>query len=205
MKKFNLKEIKHITAKALLEQHFRERSMVIDPWLRTEETAVLWAASGVGKTMLALSLALAVAGGGTVADWSCPVARKVIYVDGEMHEQDIRDRIVALVESGAVHLPDVELALTNLKLIIRQRQEVGTPFYDLSDDASKTELLRLASAGEIGLVVLDNFTTLSDSLEDENDATQFKKVQDFFLQMKRCGVATLLVHHSNKGGKQMRG
>ncbi len=205
MTKFDLRKIKTITAHDLLAENFRERSMVIDPWLRTEETAVLWAASGVGKTMLALSLALAVAGGGKLADWSCPMARKVVYIDGEMHAQDIKDRIVALIESGAVSLPDKDLALRNLKLIVRQRQDVGSTFYDLSTPESKAELLRLAGQDEIGLVILDNFTTLSDSLEDENDATQFKLVQDFFLQMKRCGVATILVHHSNKGGKQMRG
>ena len=65
-------------------------------------------------------------------------------------------------------------------------------------------LKRMEDSGS-ELLILDNFTTLSDTLEDENDATVFKKVQDFFLQLKRLGIATILVHHSNKGGKAMRG
>ena len=57
------------------------------------ETAIIWAASGVGKTMLGLSLAMALAGGGTVGEWTASRALNVLYVDGEMHEQDIQDRL----------------------------------------------------------------------------------------------------------------
>lgn len=205
MVKKTLKNIKMTTAKELLDRDFAPRHMIIDPWLRTEETGVIWAASGVGKTMLSLSLAIAVAGGGSVSDWACPNARKVIYIDGEMNQQDIRDRIKHLISSGAVMLSDPTLALENLTIVARQAQDVGTPFYDLTMPESQDELLRIAKVGSGGLLILDNFTTLTDSLDDENDATQFKKVQDFFLQMKRLGIATILVHHANKGGKQMRG
>jgi len=200
-----LQNIKKRTAKELLEAQFSPREMVVEPWLRTEETAVIWAASGVGKTMLSLSLALAVAGGGKVASWDCPKARKVIYVDGEMNEQDIRDRIVHLLHSGAVALSEPGVALDNLTIIARQGQKVGMPFYDITDKEGQDELLRIANRPGVGLLILDNFTTLTETLDDENDATQFKKVQDFFLQLKRVGVATILVHHSNKSGKQMRG
>jgi len=46
---------------------------------------------------------------------------------------------------------------------------------------------------------------VSDGLEDENASAAFKKVQGFFLQLKRLGVASLLVHHANKSGREMRG
>ena len=187
----SLKTIKSITAKALLETDFPQRQLVVDPWLRTEETAVIWAASGVGKTMLCLSLALAVAGGGSVGDWTCPAARRVVYVDGEMNQQDIRDRIKALIETGAVRVADPERALSNFTLIARQAQSVGTPFYDMTSKEGQEALLEIAKRGDAGLFVLDKFTTLTDDLADENDATQFKKVQDFFLQLKRLGVATI--------------
>ncbi|MEX1662207.1 AAA family ATPase [Thioclava sp. 15-R06ZXC-3] len=201
----NLSKLKTYTAEELLATRFRPREPVIEPWLRTEETAVIWAPSGVGKTLLCLSLALAVAGGGTVADWTAPKARKVLYIDGEMNQQDIRDRIEMLVSSGAVELPDPKIALRNLEIIARQAQEVGTEFFDITEEETQNGILKRARAGDVELIILDNFTTLSDSLEDENASSEFKRVQDFFLQMKRAGIATILVHHANKGGKGMRG
>jgi CRP-like cAMP-binding protein len=201
----NLSKLNKYNAKTLLEKDFKVRETVIDPWLRTEETAVIWAPSGVGKTMLCLSIALAVAGGGALADWKAPTPRKVIYIDGEMNQQDIRDRIKMLTDNEAVTLTSVDTALENLTIIARQAQAIGTDFFDITDKDTQTEILKMARQGNVGLIILDNFTTLSDDLSDENDATQFKRVLDFFLQMKRAGIATILVHHANKGGKSMRG
>lgn len=201
----SLSTLKTYTAEALLAETFRPREPVIEPWLRTEETAVIWAPSGVGKTILSLSLALAVAGGGAVADWKAPTPRKVLYIDGEMNQQDIRDRIQMLVATEAVKLSEPAVALRNIQIIARQAQAVGTDFYDITEEETQKDLLRRARSGEVDLIILDNFTTLSDSLEDENASSEFKRVQDFFLQMKRAGIATILVHHANKGGKGMRG
>ncbi|OOY27920.1 hypothetical protein BMI90_08430 [Thioclava sp. L04-15] len=200
-----LSQLKTYTAETLLAENFRPREPVIEPWLRTEETAVIWAPSGVGKTLLCLSLALAVSGGGSVADWKAPKARKVLYIDGEMNQQDIRDRIELLMNNGAVDVPEPTIALRNLQIIARQAQEVGTEFYDITEEETQKDLLRRAKAKNVELIILDNFTTLSDALQDENASSEFKRVQDFFLQMKRAGIATILVHHANKNGRDMRG
>ena len=42
--------LKQITAGQLLAMNFPPREFAIDPWLRTGESAMIWAASGVGKT-----------------------------------------------------------------------------------------------------------------------------------------------------------
>lgn len=202
-----LKKLKSTSAQALMDREFKPRHTVIAPWLRTEETAVIWAASGVGKTMLCLSIALAVAGGGTLADWEAPTPRKILYVDGEMHLQDIKDRLDLLLNKGRILTTKKEktIALQNLEILARQDQDIGTSFFDLTTDEAQTALIERVMRDKVELLILDNFTTLTDDLDDENDSTCFKKVQDFFLQLKRAGVATILVHHSNKSGKAMRG
>jgi hypothetical protein len=53
-------------------------------------------------------------------------------------------------------------------------------------------------------VVLDNFSTLGE-VEDENQASSFNAIQQFLLQLKVQGVATILVHHANKTGEDFRG
>jgi putative DNA primase/helicase len=124
-----------------------------------------------------------------------------------MHLHDLRDRTEALIKGGSVldGEEQVQKALGNLSFIARQHQDLGAKFYDLTDDETQEELIQRVQRERIELLILDNFTTLSEGLEDENDAAGFKAVQDFFLQMKKIGVATILVHHSNKSGKQMRG
>ena len=129
----NMTKLKGYTAQELLNTDFPPREDVLEPWLRTEETALIWAPSGVGKTFLSLSTALAVAGGGSVGDWTAPTARKVVLYDGEMHQGDLQERIAFLLNSGAVRVPNRELALANLEIIPRQAQEVGQDFLDLTD------------------------------------------------------------------------
>ena len=81
---------------------------------------MLWADSGLGKTMLALSLSLAVAGGGELLGWKSEKPRAVLYVDGEMHIQDLRERLATL--AGAVTGCDMGAARRNLTVLSRQDQ-----------------------------------------------------------------------------------
>ncbi|WP_322894595.1 MULTISPECIES: AAA family ATPase [unclassified Yoonia] len=207
MTTMTLSTLRSSSAEELLARSFRERQPIIQPWLRTEESAVIWAASGVGKTMLCLSVALAVAGGGAVGDWDAPEPRKVLYIDGEMNIQDIKERIEILCATGGILTTKRKrtVALKNLTILARQDQNVGQPFYDLTDPDAQNEILRRVRVGKFELLILDNFTTLTDGLEDENASVAFKQVQDFFLNLKRMGIATILVHHSNKNGGAMRG
>ena len=48
-------------------------------------------------------------------------------------------------------------------------------------------------------MILDNFSTLGE-VEDENAASSFNAIQQFLLQLKVQGVATMLVHHAGKSG-----
>jgi hypothetical protein len=58
--------------------------------------------------------------------------------------------------------------------------------------------------GPFDLVILDNFSTLGE-VEDENAASSFNAIQQFLLNLKVQGVATMLVHHANKTGEDFRG
>jgi hypothetical protein len=199
-----MSKLRACTARELLNRNFPPRGVVLDPWLRTEETAVIWSASGVGKTWLSLGIALAVAGGGNVGDWTASAPRRVLYIDGEMHLGDVQERVRTLLDCGGVVVPDREVALGNLTIVARQGQEVGQEFFDLMNPEHQKALMGRVR-GQAEVLVLDNLSTLSDGLEDENDAGQFKKLQGFLLDMKRAGIVAILVHHANKGGRQMRG
>lgn len=186
----------------LLKMDLPVREHLIAPWLREGESAMVFAAPGVGKSMFALALALAVAGGGTLLNrWQAPKPRNVLYVDGEMPLDDIRSRVQAMTDAAK---GSPETIHANLAFLSRQQQAQGIRFVDLAEEESREDLIRQAKEKEVSLIILDNLTTLA-TLHDENDAACFNAPIAFLLRLKQEGIACLLVHHSNKNGKHYRG
>jgi putative DNA primase/helicase len=54
------------------------REMLLDPILPERNLAMLYAPRGVGKTLLALSIGLAVASGSPLLRWNAPRQRRVL-------------------------------------------------------------------------------------------------------------------------------
>lgn len=196
------KKLHSTSLKDLLAKEFPKRDYLIDPVLKEGESMMLWAAPGVGKTMLALSLAIAVAGGGNVLTLKGAGSRRVLIIDGEMNEADLADRFKALIPS--VEGCDPEMAMGNIEIIARQAQKLGTKFPDLAETEGQQEVLRRAIKGKFDLVILDNFSTLA-TLEDENSSSAMDPVLRFLMEMKQASIACVLIHHSSKTGDKYRG
>lgn len=192
--------LKMPTLKQLLESTFKQRRHLLHPWLREQESCMLYADTGVGKSMFALSAALAVAGNGEFLGWKpeeqeAGLGWRVLYVDGEMHITDIQERAKMLLE--AVPGIDRERALLNLCFLARQHQDPNAMFPSITEPAGAEFILRRIERDNLDLVILDNFSTLGE-VEDENSASSFNAIQQFLLQLKVQGVATILVHHAKK-------
>jgi hypothetical protein len=120
----------------LLKRDIPERQCLLNPWLREHESCLLYAATGVGKSLFALSAALAVAGNGSFLGWK-PDAKadetdwRVLYVDGEQHIGDIQDRARMLMDA----VPDISKtrAQTNLQFLARQGQDPAVDFPEITD------------------------------------------------------------------------
>lgn len=182
-----------------LSLNFPEREALLAPWLRQRQNCLLYAPSGIGKSFLAWSLALAVTGGGALGPWTAPKPRKVLIVDGEMDAQDLWERLRGLLESSSSL--DVEAVKCNLELLARQRQAPTTTFPDLDKAEGRAAVLKIVRDLKAELVVLDNFSTLC-AVDDENAASSWNGMQHFLIALKQAGVSGLLVHHSRKGGKE---
>lgn len=189
----------------LLSAALPERAYLLDPLMKQGESLMLWAAPGVGKTMAALSVALAVAGGGKFLGWQAPAPRRVLYIDGEMALADLKDRLQALV--GAIDGLATEAAGKNLRLLVRSHQDPKAVFPDIADTShggGQDQVYARARGMHADLVILDNFSVLA-GVSDENDAAAMQPVLTFLLRMKQAGIATILVHHSGKSGEDYRG
>jgi len=193
-----------ITLGDLLDLELPERRVLLSPWLRTGESAMVWAPTGIGKSWFALSVALAVAGGGEVLGWKASAPARVLYIDGEMNAAEVQDRM-RLLMMGAVEGLDPAAARRNLVIQCRQQQELTVAFWDMLNSVDHDALIAELTRRRFDLVLFDNFTTLSDSLADENSAGAMKPALTLLLRLKAAQIGTVLVHHANKAGDNYRG
>ena len=171
-------------------------ALLLEPWLRERDLNMTYAPTGVGKSLLTMSIALAVAGGGELLGWRAPAPRRVLIVDGEMDVADLQERAAMLLDglSGI----DREAALGNLMLCAYQDQPDGTRFPDVAHEADRERVLALVRKHKPALVILDNYSTLA-TVDDENDASSFNPGMELLRELKRQGCAVILVHHARKG------
>jgi KaiC/GvpD/RAD55 family RecA-like ATPase len=200
-------KLKMPTLEQLLSATFKQRRYLLSPWLREHENCMVYAATGVGKSLFAMSAALAVAGGGEFLGWRPDdqgdgSGWRVLYVDGEMHIADIQERARQL-RNGMSSLSK-DAVDKNLFFLARQHQTGGAQFPSITEQAGQMFILDQLKANKVDLVVLDNFSTLGE-VEDENAAASFNAIQQFLLQLKVREVATMLVHHTGKAGDNFRG
>ena len=91
------------------KRKYPERVTLISNLIHDREAIMLYSPTGVGKTWLSLAIALIVAGRGKLdlLDWENEDPQSVCYVDGEMLEEDMQERIKMLIPS--LNVDDEEL------------------------------------------------------------------------------------------------
>jgi putative DNA primase/helicase len=175
----------------LLALSIKARGMVLDPVIPERGLAMLYAARGIGKTHVALGVAHAVACGLPFLAWRAPRPRRVLLADGEMPAAALRERLSAIVAGSGVAPGPGMLAVLPGDL-------VDGGIGDLASATVQTELE--AQLAGIELLVLDNLSSLTSPLRE--DYSGWAPVQHWLLQLRRCGISTLVVHHAGKDGEQ---
>lgn len=167
------------------------RPHLLSPWLREKSVSMLYAPRGVGKTWTALSVAYAVASGGSFLRWTAPKPAPVLYLDGEMAAGDLQDRLSRIVDRADARRP------ADLRMVASDLSEDGLPC--LGTDAGQRAVMDVIRDAK--LVVIDNIATLVRTSKS-NEVDSWAPVQRFALALRRKGVSTLFVHHSGKSGDQ---
>ena len=178
------------------------RASLLGEWLTERHPCMVYAQTGRGKSLFAMSVAMAVAGGGSVFGWQTEAASKVLYIDAEMDVADIKDRDMLL--KTAVEGVNEEILGENLIVLSRHYQSVDAPFPDLADDDGRRVLMGLVDELTPKLVILDNLSTLAE-IKDENDAASFTPVLRTLWELRQKGCAVLLIHHTGKQEGKYRG
>ena len=80
-------------AHELLDSAAAPQRFLLDPILASGSAALIYGPAGIGKSFLALGLALAAARGGRFLGWTAPKPHKVLYLDGEMRREVVAERL----------------------------------------------------------------------------------------------------------------
>jgi len=184
--------IEAICAHDLAEMKFKQREIILDPWLHSQDLCMVFAARGIGKTHFALAIAFAVATGGTFAKWSAPKARKVLYLDGELPGVVMQQRLL-------MHCPDVEPEPGYLRIFTPDLLPEGRLMPDLSTHEGQAAIDHMIQDAEV--VFVDNLSCWARSGR-ENEAESWLPIADWILGLRRRGIAVVLIHHAGKGGQQ---
>jgi hypothetical protein len=181
-----------VTAKELLDSTPPEAEPLIGPFCM-DEMALLFAARGTGKTLVALGIASAAAAGGSFLNWKAPTPRRVLYVDGELPVRTLHERVKLAIDSVHEGQEDPRENLRILSVAInRKAPNLAEP---KGFEAVEAEL------EEGDFLVLDSLSTLCRGGE-ENSAESWQPMQDRLVALRARSIASLALHHAGKSGTQ---
>ena len=182
-------------------KEYPQRKVLVSNLIHDREAIMLYSPTGVGKTWLSLAIAMIVAGRGKLdlLDWENEDPQPVCYVDGEMLEEDMQERIKMLIPSLNV---DEEELRKNFRYLSRvsQSDEVDE-FLSLDLEENQMELLRWlhesTEKGKSPLVLLDNLSNLVE-LGDDNSAGQMQPFNMMVTKARKQGCSMGIIHHTGK-------
>jgi AAA domain len=166
------------------------REPIIGEWFKEGDLGFIYGARGLGKTWLAMLLARKCAEGGTVADWKVHRPRRVLYVDGEMSFDGIRERDTALTcasAEGMFYLQHEALFHLTGKVL------------NLTNATVQAALLEKCRNDEIEILILDNLSCLFTGIK-ENDADAWELVLPWLLDLRRNRIAVVFIAHAGRNG-----
>lgn len=169
-----------------------DEEWIVEPILPARRLVALFSAPKVGKSLLMLEIAVAVARGQEVLGVTPDRPRRVLYVDFENDPRgDVRERLRAMGIR-----PD---HLENLcYLSYPTLAKLDTP-------TGALELMAIVSEYECEVVVIDTISRAVAGEENEND-TWLSFYRNTGLAMKQAGVACIRLDHTGKDhDKGMRG
>jgi KaiC/GvpD/RAD55 family RecA-like ATPase len=181
----------------LLELDLPKPRAVCGGLLRDGSLAMVYGPAGTGKTFFMMGLAVAVAYRDSFLGFDVPAEREVLYLDGEMAVFEMQARAHQLAHRIR---ESIDHHYAPLRIVTPDLATRGIPKIDTIEGRDAV-LAYAESAPNLGLVILDNLSCLTDP-EDDNSSASWSAVQDLLLALRRRGIATVVGHHAGKGGQQ---
>lgn len=177
-------------ADKLSEVKIPPRELIVGNWLKEGDLGFIFGARGLGKTWLAMLLARRIAEGITIGDWPVPKPCRVLYIDGEMPFDGIRERDTALsstTEASISYLQHEALFHSTGRVL------------NLTNSSAQAAILEKCQREKIEVLFLDNLSCLFSGVK-ENDADAWELVLPWLLDLRRNRIAVVFVAHAGRNG-----
>jgi RecA-family ATPase/biotin operon repressor len=183
-----------IPAQAIKSLQLPPRRRLVGGWFCEADLCFVHATRGAGKTWFGLAMARALASEAEFGPWPVNKNGPVLYVDGEMPIEDIDSRIMALGGSSE------NLVILNHEALFHKTCKV----LNLTDPAAQAGITELVLERRVQAVFLDNLSCLFSGVR-ENDNDDWELILPWLLTLRRHRIAVVIVAHSGRDGKNMRG
>ncbi|MHB8790143.1 MAG: AAA family ATPase [Desulfobulbaceae bacterium] len=190
------KKLRVSTLADFIDRDIPETKYALYPIIPESGAVEIFAYRGVGKTHVAIGIAVAAASGGSFLKWKAPEPCGVLYVDGEMSTKDLQDRMIATLNQCD---GDIKAGGKNMRLLSAVDQDI-----DVSIPCIGTKEGQMAIEEQITpdtkLIIFDNLSSLLRSTGTANDEEHWKPMVDWIVDMRKKGISLLIIHHANKSG-----
>lgn len=188
-----------------MESHNREEPLLLmGPWLRTGEHTFIYGSYGIGKSLLALSVAYLlglknpVGKRKEIGPWKVKNTTGCFYIDGEMGMEECLKRLQTFHWLGE----QAEDKKTTFFNVPDYQLDTGDNF-SLSERKNQLKIIDwLKRHPTYKLLVLDSVDSLFQFEKDNNNSEWNKTVNPFLSELRVMGVACILICHVAKGIKQ---
>lgn len=182
-----------LTGEAFAKLSLPPRKTYLHPWLTEQSISLITGWRGLGKTWFAISILDAITKKHPLGPWRCLNSAPCLYLDGEMTTHDTKVRLLAF---GAEERETPLLIYSGAYASF-----MGHPRPDLLDaewrKSFKTQLLEQ----QVKVWVADNIGSLSPGAK-ESAKEDWDPVNQWLLNLRFSGIATILIHHEGKKGTQ---
>lgn len=178
----------------LSELKIPPRAPIVGKWFKEGDLGFIFGARGLGKTWLAMLLARRIAEGVTIGDWTVHQPRKVLYVDGEMPFDGIRERDAVLSSATGA-----DISYLQHEALFHATGRV----LNLTNPLAQAAILEKCQRDKIEVLFLDNLSCLFSGIK-ENDADAWEQVLPWLLDLRRNRIAVVFIAHAGRNGL-MRG
>ena len=184
-----------VTSAGIQSMQLPKRELILGNWFLEGDLGFVYGPRGLGKTWLSMYMAKCISEGKSCHNWQCSQARRVLYIDGEMPADGIKDRDASLSEheSENLHYLSHEIYFNKTGKILA-----------LADSLQQDAILNLCIEQKIKVLFLDNLSCLFSGMA-ENQADDWERVLPWLLSFRRNKISVVIVHHSGKRGDTMRG
>jgi hypothetical protein len=157
-------------------------------WLTKTSRVLLWAPTGIGKTLLALALGVWRANGLPFLHWPEANGRKmrVLYIDGEMSSRLLKERLVDESKRLGIE-PDPDTFVAASWEDIPNFQPLNTP-------AGQRAINKMIHLHKPDLIIFDNIMSLLSGNMKETE--QWDAVKPWVKSLTKHKIAQLWIHHS---------